>query len=64
MIMQTLTEFLDAWWKQIEPSIPREKKIELLKDAAVYLWAGLQDNVKSTDIINQTDTWIKDVNPM
>ena len=64
MIMQTLTEFLDARWKQIEPSIPREKKIELLKDAAVYLWAGLQDNVKSKDIINQTDTWIKDVNPM
>ena len=62
--MQTLTEFLDAWWKQIEPSNPREKKIELLKDAAVYLWAGLQDNVESTDISKQTDTWIKDVNPM
>ena len=64
MIMQTLTEFLDAWWKQIEPSIPREKKIELLKDAAVYLWAGLQDDVKSTDILKQTDVWINDVNPM
>lgn len=62
--MQTLTEFLDAWWKQIEPSIPREKKIELLKDAAVYLWAGLQDDVKSTDILKQTDVWINDVNPM
>lgn len=62
--MQTLVEFLDAWWKQIEPTIPREKKIELLKDAAVYLWAGLQDGIESTDILKQTDAWINDVNPM
>lgn len=62
--MQTLVEFLDAWWKQIEPTIPREKKIELLKDAAVYLWAGLQDDIESTDILKQTDAWINDVNPM
>lgn len=61
---QTLNDFLSSWWKQIDHSVERSRKIEMLTDAATILWGGCQTEMGQEEILTGISEWLEEVNPM
>lgn len=61
---QPLADFLTHWWAQIDKAVSRERKVEMLIDAATILWGGCQNGLNEAQIREQTNAWLETVNPM